>query len=435
MMFDKKEALDLSAVLKRLALSEKHNVSLNAPMVETGKEAVQVMTAHKSKGLEFEVVFIPHLNDNVWGGSARASSFDLPIVKHEIADLKAMAEDDEKRLFYVAITRAKSVLNFSYANTNGEGKDLIPSRFLLGLGENEMKENSTTDFEDQFDPISDLKPLPEATIETDFLISALEKRGWSATSFNNYCKSPWEYIYKNVLQVPSIKTPELQFGSAVHLVLEKVVNELALGRECSDSDVKKMLDDALGILPLSIADHATLHERAFSALVAYLPELKRSLGSKYKTEYPVQALLKTGIEDLPEVMLTGKFDRVDLDETGRVVRVTDYKTGKPKTKGFIEGKTKGSNGNYKRQLVFYALLLSLQSEKDLQGKDMAISFVEPDSKGNIKEELYSITDEEIEELKAHIIEATKAVVSGECLRTVCDPLECEYCDLLERFRG
>lgn len=430
-MYDKKEALDLSSVLRRLELSEKHNVPLNAPALATDKEAVQLMTAHKSKGLEFEAVFVPHLNDNVWGSSTRAVTFDLPIVKHEIVDQKAQTEDDERRLFYVAVTRAKRILNFSYAKTNGEGKELIPSRYLLGLEVCEIEEMDVSSIENQFSSIDSLRPSVDVSITSDFLSLALEQRGWSATSFNNYCKSPWEYIFKNALQIPSIKTPELQFGSAVHLVLEKFLNRLADGQEYSDTEIKKLLDETLGNLPLSNSEFTALHERAFLVLASYLPKLKNSLGHKYKTEYAVQALLKTDIEDFPEVMLTGKFDRVDFDEQGRIIRVTDYKTGKPKTKGQIEGTTKSSDGGYKRQLVFYALLLSLQEQSELHSKNMVLSFVEPDSKGNLKEESYTITDEEIEGLKQDILKATKEVVSGECLKVSCDVSKCKYCDLVE----
>jgi hypothetical protein len=56
--------------------------------------------------------------------------------------------------------------------------------------------------------------------------------------------------------------------------------------------------------------------------------------------------------------------------------------------------------------------------------------VEPDKKGVLHEETFTITDEEIESLRVDIIAATKAVVTGACLATPCDPDECDYCHLL-----
>jgi len=113
--------------------------------------------------------------------------------------------------------------------------------------------------------------------------------------------------------------------------------------------------------------------------------------------------------------------------------VIDYKTGKPKTRNDIEGKTKNSAGSYKRQLVFYALLLSLHKDSRFRSKTGVLSFVQPDTKGEIHEETFSITDEEVEELRLQILEATKVVVSGDCLKEVCDPEKCEYCHLISEL--
>lgn len=430
-MFYKKEALDLKSVLEQLSLCEKYGIPLSAPFIETTKEAVALMTAHKAKGLEFEVVIIPHLTDNVWGGNkSKTNLFQLPVTKHVI-NTKEQIEDDERRLFYVAITRAKRVLECSYSIMNTEGKDLTPSRFLVELSGDKIFENDTSDYENKFVPTDNLKTAITPSLNTDFLCIALALHGWSATSFNNYHKSPWDYIYKNVLRIPTVKTPELQFGSAVHAVLEKVVPTLDLDNEVSASEIKKQLDLVLGRYPLSVTEFTRAHERAFEAILAYLPTLKNTLAKINKTEFKLQAVLETGMVDFPEVILKGNFDRIDFDEYGKVIRVVDYKTGKPKTRGVIEGKTKDSDGNYKRQLVFYALLLSLHKDPNFHCKTGLLSFVEPDKKGVIHEEQFDITEEEIADLKNQIIEATKIVYSGECLASVCDPKQSKYCHLVE----
>lgn len=427
-MFQKKEAIDLKSVLARLDLCEKHGISLSAPFIEITNQAVSLMTAHKAKGLEFEVVFIPHLSDNVWGATVRSSLFQLPITKL-VVDEKEQAEDDERRLFYVAITRAKRVLEYSYSRTNTEGRELSQSRFLVGLNSEKISENEMTKYENNFDLLTSIKPEPVMPINSDFLRVSLDKRGWSATSFNNYCKSPWEYIYKNVLRIPAVKTPELQFGSVLHEVVEKLSHQILDKGEVSDTEIKTALEKALGNYPLSISDFTRQHERGFESLLAYLPILKKSLFKSIKTEYSVNVILETGIEDFPEVILTGNFDRLDFDEEGKVIRVVDYKTGKAKTRGEIEGTTKTSDGGYKRQLVFYALLLSLNKDSQYHCKTGVLSFMEPDKKGVVHEEEFSITDEEINSLREQIIEATRAVVSGSCLLIPCDNKTCGYCHI------
>src|SRR3989344_2576492 len=82
-MCQQKGGLTLREVLEQFALLQSYGLPLTAPAITVSQSAVGVMTAHKAKGLEFEVVCLPHLTDNVWGGSrARSSTFDLPVTKH-----------------------------------------------------------------------------------------------------------------------------------------------------------------------------------------------------------------------------------------------------------------------------------------------------------------------------------------------------------------
>jgi len=131
--------------------------------------------------------------------------------------------------------------------------------------------------------------------------------------------------------------------------------------------------------------------------------------------------------------LTGKLDRIDITN-GKAFRVVDYKTGKPKSRNVIEGNTKGSDGGYKRQLVFYALLLSLHDDERYQCRTGVLSFVEPDTKGMIKEESFMVTDQEIEDLKQEIIASTQAIISGEFLAQPCEETDSEYCHFVHQLK-
>jgi hypothetical protein len=99
----------------------------------------------------------------------------------------------------------------------------------------------------------------------------------------------------------------------------------------------------------------------------------------------------------------------------------------------IEGNTKDSDGGYKRQLVFYALLLSLHDDERYLCREGKLSFVESDSKGGIKEETFVVTDVEIEELKQMIITATKEIIIGEFLKQPCVEGESDYFALAGRW--
>lgn len=426
-MVVRKEVSSLSDVVAQLALHQEFSVTLNAPYIHTGGEAVKIMTAHKSKGLEFTKVYIPHMVDRVWGKKQLRTYFDLPLVKHDTSG-QDVFEDDERRLLYVAMTRAKETLVLSGATENVDGKEQITSRFL-GSFDMFTESLDVSDTVAHFSPTDSLKPVVPYSFGHDIMLSTLSERGLSPTAFNNYLKSPWEYLYRNVLRVPEIKTTELQFGTAVHAVLDYVVRT-------NDFDINKvssLLKQQLAKEALSDNESVRLHERGLNALVVYLEHLRTYNVTDSTTEHHLEAIIDTGITNFPQLKLNGNLDRVDFKE-GKIVRVVDYKTGKPKTRNHIEGNTQSSNGDYKRQLVFYALLLSLQSDTNKHCRTGVLSFVEPDKNGAVKEEVFEITDEEIEALKQQIISVLTEVIDGQALLKPCDPEQCHYCDLVEKWK-
>ena len=407
-----------------------YRLSLNAPYIGGDARAVQVMTAHKSKGLEFEVVVIPHLVDSLWGGTVRRTYFDLPLTKHiETGALDAV--DDERRLLYVAMTRAKGRLCLSSSEMNTEGRGCLPSRLFDRIESSLYSEESVEDVERAFSPLDVFKGEgAHTTLDSEKLRTLFLERGLSATALNNYLASPWTYVYRNLLRVPEVQTESLLFGTAVHSVLERVVKYVGEeGVVPSDSMLSAYLKQALERLPLSETEYSALHEKGFAALSLYVKEL--TLPKKSEVEFSVRALFKTGDPELPELLLTGKLDRLDFDEEGRVTRVVDYKTGKPKTRGYVEGTTKDSNGDYKRQLIFYALLLSLLDDERYHSSSYSLSFVEPSEKGEIVGYHYEITPAEVEELKGEIVRVAKEITHGAFLEAPCDPKVCDYCDLAE----
>jgi len=275
-----------------------------------------------------------------------------------------------------------------------------------------------------------------AQVDAALLRKLLLERGLSATHLNNYLESPWNYFFRNMLRIPEVQAVPMQYGTAVHSVLERATKlRTSTGVLPTDTEIKKFLEQALGRLPLTKEEYVRQLERGLAALYAYSTHLKNSLTESAKEEFSLRVVLPTGDPDLPEIPLTGKLDRLDFDAGGKLLRVIDYKTGKPKTRGDIAGETKSSDGKYKRQLVFYALLLSLYGDERYLCREMTVSFVEPDSKGVIHEETFSITDEEVDALKGDIIRVAKEIASGAFLKESCDPKTSNYCQLAARFMG
>ncbi len=430
------DAVTLRDIETMLMTRMEHGLPLTAPYIRASRHAVQVMTAHKAKGLEFLHVFIPHLTDSKWGGKRHAEYFAIPITQH-LNTFEFDESDDERKLLYVAITRAKVGLYLSDSETSTEGRTLLPTRLLEDIGTKTVTLIDTQVSEEAFNPVFALTtlhaPLP---IDAELLTEVLRERGLSATALNNYLRDPWNYFYRNILRIPEVQAESAQFGTALHDTLRSVMkHRREKGKLPSTSELKTYLERELGKLPITANEYVRHHERALIALTQYIDFAKNNLGVETKEEYKIQVMLKTGNPDFPELLLTGMLDRLDFDSEGKLVRVIDYKSGKAKTRGFIEGKTKDSNGDYKRQLVFYALLLSLLDDDRLKTREGVLSFIEPDEKGKIHEEVYSVTDEEIENLKQEIIRVTREITQGAFLHAPCDPEKSKYCHLVEELRN
>lgn len=424
----------LKEVSQTFATLQAYRLRLNAPFIETNDQAIQVMTAHKAKGLEFSTVFVLHVTDSAWSGAGKKTYFDIPLQTHTNVEKSAFIED-ERRLLYVAMTRAKNALYLSLSQTNADGKELVEARLLGDIEEEYIEVVSTEKESKDFNPLAALMQEPQTiAIDAQLLTHLLAERGFSATSLNNYLRSPWDYFYRNVLRIPETQAVHMQFGTAVHNTLEYTTAFHTKNKTLPPpAKIKKKFEQELRRLPIGVTEYTRLHEKGFSALLAYVEHLENELPEETKEELKLRVHLETGIPEIPEVLLTGKLDRIDVGN-GRAIRVVDYKTGKPKSRNVIEGNTKGSDGGYKRQLVFYALLLSLYDDSRYQCKTGVLSFVEPDVKGVIKEETFTITEQEIEDLKQEIIASTQAIITGEFLSQECDDTVSEYCHFVRQLK-
>jgi len=418
----------LPAVLAVLAQRRSYGLPLSAPFIGVEQHAVQVMTAHKSKGLEFQVVFAPHLTDNAWGGKVKRELFKIP----RGTGLPADAADDEKRLLYVLMTRAKQALYISASELNADGRPLTPSRLLAEIDSDLLDEVSTDDAEQAFSPLDQVQPrIEHAGVDTPLVAELFAQRGFSATSLNNYLRSPWEFYFKNILRVPAVQPPHMLFGTAVHAVLQRATaHHTKSGELPSDAQLMQWLEHSLERLPLTTAEYTRQHAKGLEVILPYVTQLQTMLPVKTEEEFTISVELPTGDARLPTIPLKGNLDRLDFDEAGNLQQVVDYKTGKAKSRNVIEGNTASSDGAYKRQLTFYALLLKLYDDERYQCRTGVLSFVESAAAGGIKEETFVITDAEVDALQTEILAAATDILDGKWATHLCDPKECDYCHLL-----
>ena len=128
------------------------------------------------------------------------------------------------------------------------------------------------------------------------------------------------------------------------------------------------------------------------------------------------------------IRLTGKLDKIEFLDGE--VRVVDYKTGKPKTRNYILGKTEQAGaGNYRRQLVFYKLLLDRHEKIKFNMRKGLIDFIEPDEKGRYKREEFEIDDAEVSDLEKLVKKVSGEILNLKFWNRRCDQKNCQHCAL------
>jgi DNA helicase-2/ATP-dependent DNA helicase PcrA len=409
----------LPRALELLDLYKERGISLPGRGAED-ETRVKVMTVHKSKGREFELVYIPLLTSQAWSTRARAEHFELPGVLSGSNEL-----EDERRLLYVAITRAKKHATLSYAATGHDDRMLDPSELIEDLNPELIEARAATASSESWLPKErEEKRDGPSKDDLETLRAAFYAQGLSPTALNNFLQCPWKYFYVNLLRIPEVENKFMLFGTAVHAALRRYAEERAKG---TDIAVQGLMDSfwyALERAPLSEAQLTEMKAKGEKALAAWWSARHEAWPQEARAEIPVQADFE--LPDKSILMLRGTLDRID--EAGSGVNVIDYKTGKPKSRNELMGKTKDADGNYYRQLSFYKLLLA-RTEDPRQMKEGIIEFVEPDEKGNIRVEAFEIRDEDVRNLEDTIRTSAESIMNLSFWNEPCDDQKCEWCGL------
>ncbi len=396
----------LENLLDDLAAMRKNSLPIKTP--SRAHAALTLTTAHAAKGLEWENVFVIHADDNSWGGRAQREMIKLPALdsasENSPEDDKAQKLEDERRLFFVALTRAKKRLTISVAG-NYEFRELAPSRFLAEIADNLAEKIQIPSAEFASLPTTVSSQLSEDTQK--FLASLLENYRLSPTGLNNFLACPRRFLLQNLLKIPTAVSVDERlgaiFGTAVHAAFEDFFREFKkTGQQPKLEIALAGLQRSLNHEPLTAAQRESLERDAKLALEKYLDSHSAELRPPLEVEFNF-ARHEVRLEVIP---LTGKIDRIDaIPDTKNEVRFIDYKSMAPLTPAAIRGETANSTGDAYRQLLFYALLAELDSRFIFQARELVLSFVRPDQKGEFRDEKFSPQKAELVELEKTIREA------------------------------
>ncbi|MEI7653045.1 MAG: ATP-dependent DNA helicase [bacterium] len=466
-----------------LSKVREHGIKVQAAVSLSSKGKVQVMTVHASKGLEFDHVYIPFAQENVWGGRGRAKLFKLPDgvymestpvmsggmtgrgdakILRSAQDDGDSNDDDAKRLFFVALTRARKSVTLSYATSDAKGDPLLPTPFIAEI-RTELKQERVVEM-----PSADavrLEILRQAQDDKkgnqdnskllDFIHASLEHYGISVSALNNYLDCPWKYFYVNLVRIPAGKNKTLMFGNAIHNALSYFFKHFKDTGDKSRDYLLTAFEKCCDAEQFTREEHTEALPRGKDFLRAYYDHYEDTFTRNINVKYRItgvqldsdptdvipparqiggsNAVILNGVKDLisesAPIKLTGELDMMTyLDDTFTQVRVTDFKTGKAKSRNEIEGKTKNADGNYYRQLVFYKLLLKYQAPK-LRMIEGELDFIQHDADGSWHREAFVIPEEEVVELESVVQKTVGEIRTLAFWERTCDDPACEWCAL------
>ena len=437
----------LADFLEYIRVLEEHEVSVGSKRRSLSAGTVKLMTAHKSKGLEFDYVYIIGVNNGVWGNTREHGGFSLPF-ENDTDSIEYNALDDERRLFYVALTRARKKVTVTYPRAADDGKELLPSQFIEEIdeslreqtdvspqvGENETAAKITATFAAR-------QNLGPSIADRDYLRELFLEQGLNPTALNAYLECPWKYFFNNLIHIPSAKDKSLMYGSAIHAALEEFFNQYKQEKEWGKDELISSFGQALDKQPLSEKDYEDALKKGKKALTAYYGEYKGTWIRSVFVEFKIGGILLPIEVDgkIIQIPLKGKLDKIEL-LSNEEVNVVDYKTGKQKSRNEIEGNTKNSDGGYKRQLVFYKYLIDNYGRTKASGLEgfrmvsAELDFVEPDERGKCRKEKFVITDEEVSSLEGIIRETAMEIYNGEFWNKKCGEEMCQHCLLGENIK-
>ncbi len=375
---------------------------LNTSPYASGTNAVQLMTAFKSKGMEFEAVFVLAVSDEAWGSKARGASSRISLPANLQYIRYAGATNDERlRLFYVAITRAKTQLYLVNYARNYAGKTQARLRYLSEQTDGQVVLSPTLPEGQQL-----VKPIEvgAATAPTTELAAYWQRRHETAltagdlrallgerltqfqlspTHVNDFTdvvhSGPVAFLMKTVLRFPVTPRPVMHYGNAIHETLEWMHKITAAeGLLPSEKAVQRTFEQRLKLKRLGASDTTLYLERGYAALSIYLAQRAHTFGPDNVAEYSFR---HEGVF-IGDAHLTGKIDKLIINKEKKTITIVDYKTGK----GFASWKRELKLHKYRQQLYMYkALVEGSHTFGGYTVTDGYLEFVESDENGQICE--------------------------------------------------
>jgi len=367
-------------------------------------DAVNILTVHAAKGLEWPVVFIVNCVADRFPSRKRRESLPIPdeLIKERLPEGDFHLEE-ERRLFYVAATRAKDYLYLSAAENYGGKRAKKLSQFVLEL----LDQPSPEKLKHKLLPIEKIerfKKLDQKTlrIPNKFSDKILKL---SRQQIDDYYSCPKKFYFAHIIKIPLLENQQLMYGTAIHAALDRYF-------------ARKITGEKLSLEQLLADYRQAFHNIGFITCEQEELRFKQGLDtlSRFFDEDQTDKVIPSKVEEAFEfsqgnVKIRGRFDLVYRD--GKQAEIRDFKTSNVRAQKDADRRIKEST-----QMMIYALAF----ENKYGNIPMTtLYFIESSLKGEIT---FKISD--LEKTKEMILQVEEGIRKGELAATP-DIFTCKYC--------
>jgi DNA helicase-2/ATP-dependent DNA helicase PcrA len=444
----RKKDLDLGSFLETIELMRAQGIRVPVHKAMKTESGVNLLSAHGSKGLEFEHVFIIQAHSKAWESQrSGGNAYTLPDNLLLSIDPKLNDIEEKRRLFYVAMTRAKKGLYISYPEEDDRQKQNQPSLFMaecmqfLDKSEADPAQGSDEQMLKIFEAILSKQGKPVIPLYDEPKVDKmLENYTLSVTHMNIYLRCPVSFFFSYILKIPQAKFPAMEFGSAVHSSLDRFFKKAA--EEGKVPPLEFLMEEFYKGLAYR-KDGFT--EKEYKRRKEYGEQFLPLYYRKYQSTWNTTVLTEKGFTNINigEVPVKGFVDKVELN--GKDAVLVDYKTGQfkntlsrssfnrpgEKVRSKAKHHVEEFGGDYWRQAVFYKILVSEDRNTEWQVAKVEFDFVEPDSDtGDFHKQGIEITEEDQSVVRDQIQRVYKGIMNKEFDKG-CGQDDCDWCNFVK----
>ncbi len=416
------------------------NIIAPVQRVVQNDNGVKFYTAHSSKGNEFEYVFLVGCTKNFWEEKkAGGNNYRMP-------DTITATEEDKdntykvevaRRLFYVALTRAKKHLYISYALNDNAGKSIEPSVFIDEISRPEERTKQTVPVGEIAEHLQwAVTPVPDVVVRmanAQWIERILQQFTMSYTALSKYLRCPLAFYYELILRVPFQKNDALAFGSAVHNALERFYKDMQQrnGEFPTKEELISSFKFWLSTEASSFTDiqYDRRTEQGVTILSEYYDHYINTLPKNVEIEYKVPRYILDGVP------VTAKIDKIEIQ--GDSCTVVDYKTGDPDKSATPQtaapNEKEPNGGDYWRQMVFYKLILEHYEERRWHVTLGKFDFLQKSKTGDYKQVVVPIFAQDEQVVMTQLKDSYSRIMNHEFDKG-CGKDDCHWCNFARRYQ-